>query len=64
MTPNQKKALSVALTTVGGALITYLSKAFADGTIPTDGAQWRTLGTGALVAVAASLIHLFQEKPQ
>ncbi len=63
MSPNVKKMLSVLVTTAAGAFVTYLSKALADGSLPTDGDQWRTLGTGALVAVAASLIHLFQGVP-
>jgi hypothetical protein len=63
MSQSMRNYLSVFLTTAGGALITYVSKALADGTLPTDAAAWRTLGTGALIAVAASLIHLYQSPP-
>jgi hypothetical protein len=57
-----KNYLSVAGTTAGGALIAYLSNALANGW-PTSDTAWRTLGTGALVAVVASLIHLYQTPP-
>lgn len=63
MTPNQKKALSVGITTAVGALVTYLSKANADGSLPTTAEAWRTLATGAAIAVLASLIHLYQGVP-
>ena len=63
MSPTFRKYLSVILTTIGGALITYCSKALADGQMPSSDAAWRTLATGAGVAVAAALIHLFQSPP-
>jgi hypothetical protein len=63
MNPNLRKALSVAATTIVGAVAVYLSKALGDGVLPSDGAQWRTLATGAAVAAVASLIHLYQAPP-
>lgn len=62
MSPNLKKALSVALTTVGGALVVYFSNAMANG-FPTSSEAWRTLLTGAALAALASLIHLYQLPP-
>lgn len=63
MNPTLKAWLSVAATTAGGALVTYLSTQITSGGIPTTESALKSLATGALVAVAASLIHLFQMPP-
>lgn len=63
MNETMRKYLSVALTTAGGALLTYASDALATGGIPATAAAWKALGTGALVAVIASLVHLYQAPP-
>lgn len=62
MSPNLKKALSVAATTVGGALGAYCSNAMANG-FPATSEAWRTLLTGAALTALASLIHLYQLPP-
>jgi hypothetical protein len=62
MSQTLRNYLSVIGTTAGGALIAYLSSALANG-VPGSPTAWRTLGTGALVAVVASLIHLYQSPP-
>ena len=62
MSPNLTKAISVAATTVGGALGVYFSNAIANG-FPESTEAWRTLLTGAALAALASLIHLYQTPP-
>jgi hypothetical protein len=62
MNPTLKKWLSVAATTAAGAAIGYVSHALGEG-IPSDGNAWRTLLTGAGIAAASALLHLFQSPP-
>ena len=62
MNQTLRNYLSVIGTTAGGALVAYLGTTLATS-VPSTADQWKTVGVGALVAVVASLVHLYQTPP-
>lgn len=61
--PSLPQGVSIIITTGIGAAIGYLQGQITAGQLPSSRSQWESLGLGAALAFAASVVHLYQEKP-